>query len=157
LAQPKSAVRSTLALVDRERVIGRFDLDIWTDANFTRMYEGFQIKCLWVARNRIAKPAEVWGFIDWRATVFRSGTCRNPGGRISVRRFEVGCVKYISAQPYRPPATSRIAPVTYDASLDNSQRIAEATSSGWPPLCMGTCVLKRSTRAGSPPFACRPV
>ena len=58
---------------------------------------------------------------------------------------------------YRPPVTSRIAPVTYEASSESSHRIATATSSGFPPRFMGTRALSRSTRSGSPPLACRSV
>src|SRR2546430_16635429 len=53
---------------------------------------------------------------------------------------------------YRPPDTSRMAPVTYEASPESSHRIAAATSSGWPPLCIGVSFFTLSTRSGSPPF-----
>ena len=53
---------------------------------------------------------------------------------------------------YRPPETSRIDPVVYEASSDSSHRMARATSSGVPPRFMGTAVLTRSTRPGSPPL-----
>ena len=55
---------------------------------------------------------------------------------------------------YRPPATSMKVPVAYDASSDNSQRIALATSWGVPPRFRGIISARRSTRLGSPPSAC---
>ena len=44
-------------------------------------------------------------------------------------------------------------PVLYDDSGESSQRIAWATSSGWPPRFIGTAFFTRSTRPGSPPEA----
>jgi hypothetical protein len=54
---------------------------------------------------------------------------------------------------YRPPETSRIDPVVYDASSDSSHRIGARDLVGLPPRFMGTAVLTRSTRPGSPPLA----
>ena len=53
-----------------------------------------------------------------------------------------------------PPVTSRNVPVIKEASSLASQRMALATSSGWPPLPIGMVSFTRSTRPGSPPLAC---
>lgn len=47
---------------------------------------------------------------------------------------------------YLPPAASINVPVTYEASLERSHRIALVTSSGCPPRCIGSEALILSTR-----------
>lgn len=61
------------------------------------------------------------------------------------------------SDPHLPPVTSRKVPVTNDASALASQRMARATSSGWPPRPIGIESLTRSTLPGSPPSACMSV
>src|SRR3954469_17598926 len=84
------------------------------------------------------------------ARVLRKGAGRDGGENRDENRDE-NCGD--CAMHQRPPVTSMKMPVLYDDSVDISQRIASATSSGRPPRFIGTESLTRSTRPGSPPEA----
>src|SRR5262249_43811043 len=55
---------------------------------------------------------------------------------------------------HKPPAGSMKLPVTKHAFSLASDRMASATSLGYPPRCKGILGFNRSTRPGSPPDAC---
>src|SRR5262245_25385141 len=54
----------------------------------------------------------------------------------------------------RAPLTSRVAPVTYEAAGESSQRIGSAISSGCASRCIGMVGRSRSSRPVSPVAAC---
>ena len=93
-----------------------------------------------------------WEMLRARHHAILRSACEAHHGDVFQVIGDAFCVAFHTAR-YRPPATSRQAPVIYDASSDNNQSIAWATSSTCPPRCIGTEAFTRSTRCGSPPLA----
>src|SRR5690606_33751382 len=79
----------------------------------------------------------------------REHDCRRQHGGCHSAHFHAGSYGVTA----RPPVTSMVVPVVYEASSDSSQRIARATSSAVPARGIGRLEAMRAARSGSPPEA----
>jgi len=74
------------------------------------------------------------------------------GGNLVLALAAAGLAIALGARQ-RPPATSRIAPVAYEAASLSNQAIASATSEGRPGRPIGVITPRRCARSGCPPLA----